>query len=357
MAGDYPAGVGVVWCGEPRSFTGGRDTPVRLSVVHTTEGHAGATAAEDGCTIDKNRTDGTSCHVFHDNDSSRQEVLRRDTAHSAFYHGNTLGVHHEQCGTASWTSAQWSGGYQRAMIRRMARAVADDCVTYGLEPRRLSVAEVRRAFYGPAPYPKGICGHIDITNAFPEDPGSHTDPGPNFPWADFISMVKLFMSGSSTKESIMRYAFDGSWPDRPASLTSAGGNVVIVTDGLGMYFTQFVSFQLNECVDDASGVGVKTLTKGPGHHQMPTTWSFDTAFEQITGGCTYSDAGRGVASWQTVEVELSTEDIDAIAVAVADKVDVCNLEHDAIVDAIHDGLEGVAVNFTSTGKGTLVVPE
>ena len=191
---DYAAGV--TWAGPPRSYTTGRKTPVRLSVIHTTEGHAGADAAEVGPVIDKNRTDGTSTHCFHDNNSSTQEVLRKDTAHAAFFHGNTLGIQHENCGTATWTAAQWQGDYQQAMLRRCAAAVADDCRTYGLEPRRLSVAEVRRAYYGPAPYPKGICGHADITAAFPEDGGTHWDPGPNFPWTQFIGMVKEFLSGA-----------------------------------------------------------------------------------------------------------------------------------------------------------------
>jgi hypothetical protein len=203
---DYGPNAGVYWIEPPlpnNAWQPGRRAPIRLSVVHTTEGHAGADAAEMGHTIDVNRTDGTSTHVFHDSDSSPQEVLRKDTANSAFFHGNALGIHHELCGTAHWTAADWAGSYQQAMLRRCAKAQADDCITYKLEPRRLSVAEVRRAYYGPAPYPAGICGHIDITQAFPEDQGDHTDPGPNFPWDQYINMVKEEMNGVSSADVIV----------------------------------------------------------------------------------------------------------------------------------------------------------
>jgi hypothetical protein len=287
---DYPTGV--TWAGPPRSYTTGRKTPVRLSVIHTTEGHAGADAAEVGPVIDKNRTDGTSTHCFHDNDSSTQEVLRKDTAHSAFFHGNTLGIQHENCGTATWTAAQWQGGYQQAMLRRCAAAVADDCRTYGLEPRRLSVAEVRRAYYGPSPYPKGICGHVDITAAFPEDGGTHWDPGTNFPWIQFISMVQESMDLGGD-DDMRQYKFDAtSYPDRPAGL----GNSTVVTDGCGIYFERPDTFQ-SDAANLSGGMATVTVVKGSSSGTMPTGWSFAVAFASLTGGCVY-DGPSGVADWR-----------------------------------------------------------
>jgi hypothetical protein len=191
---DYGPDAGVYWIGPPRSWTKGRLAHgVKLSVVHTTEGHAAADAAEQGHVIDVNRTDGTSCHVFHDSDSSPQEVLRSDRSHSAFFHGNAIGIHHEQCGTASWSALQWQTPYAKAMRDRLARAQADDCKTYGLQVRRLTVAEVRAAYYDNGP--GGICGHYDITRAFPEDGGTHTDPGPNFPWSEHIAAVQHYVNG------------------------------------------------------------------------------------------------------------------------------------------------------------------
>jgi hypothetical protein len=53
---------------------------------------------------------------------------------------------------------------------------------------RLTPAQVRAAWDGGKV--RGICGHTDITKAFPEDHGTHYDPGPNFPWTAFLSRIK-----------------------------------------------------------------------------------------------------------------------------------------------------------------------
>lgn len=271
MATDYGPEAGVYWAGPPRSYTTGRDTPVRLSVIHTTEGHANATSAEDGIAYDKTRSDGTSCHVFYDSDSSPQEVLRKNTAHSAFYHGNTLGIQHELCGTASWTPTQWQGGYQQSMLRRAARAVADDCRTYGLEPRRLSVAEVRKAYYGPSPYPKGICGHVDITNAFPEDNGSHYDPGSDFPWSQFIGYVKEYLGGSASGEGeTMRFQF--------ATNIGGDGRTIYVTDGL-RYRILPQSYDIDGWMTSSAAGPVVLVSKLPGS----PPWSLPFLINSLCG--------------------------------------------------------------------------
>ena len=185
------------WVGPPRAYGKGRDgKAVRLSVVHYTAGSETRSSAENGAAYDKIRTDGTSCHVFHDPDSSLQEVLRRDRSNSAHHKGNRLGIHHELCGTAQ-TRAQWLDEASDAILWRAARAVAKDCVDYGLEPRRLSVAEVRASWYQYPAGPRGICGHVDITRAFPEDGGDHTDPGTGFPWDIFLDRVQQTIAGGA----------------------------------------------------------------------------------------------------------------------------------------------------------------
>lgn len=178
----------------PRAYgTGRAGYGVRLSVVHYTAGAESRSSAENGNAYDAVRTDGTSCHVFHDPDSSVQEVLRKDRANSALHRGNRLGIQHELCGTAQ-TRAQWLDANSDAILWRAARAVAKDCVDYGLEPRRLSVSEVRRSWTEYPNGPRGICGHVDITHAFPEDGGDHTDPGAGFPWDIFLTRVRQYIN-------------------------------------------------------------------------------------------------------------------------------------------------------------------
>ena len=175
---------------QPRAWGSGRDgRSVQYVVIHYTAGSERATSAEDGAAYDARRTDGTSCHYFHDQNSTVQCVLTRDRANSALYRGNRLGIQHELCGTAQ-TRAQWLDAASDATLWRAARQTARDCRKYGLPVRRLSVAEVRAAWYAPAAArPRGICGHVDVTYAYPEDGGDHTDPGAGFPWDVFLERV------------------------------------------------------------------------------------------------------------------------------------------------------------------------
>jgi N-acetyl-anhydromuramyl-L-alanine amidase AmpD len=182
------------WVGYPASYSKGRARPVQYIVIHTTEGPEGATSAEAGAAYDKRRTDGTSTHLFVDADSALQEVPYTDRAHAARFHGNEIGVQVEICGTARQTAAQWDDAVSRATLARAAAEVAEICRVYALPVRRLTVAQVRSAYYAPAgARPKGICGHHDVTRAYPEDGGSHTDPGAAFPWDEFLSMVDAEM--------------------------------------------------------------------------------------------------------------------------------------------------------------------
>lgn len=179
-----------LWGGPPRAFGRGRDgKSVMYGVVHYTAGSEGRSSAESGAVYDKARSDGTSCHAFADADSVVQEVLTSDRANSAFHKGNRLGVQLEICGTLQ-TRAQWLDPVSDATLWMAARWQAAVCRKYGLPVRLLSVAEVRAAWYQYPHGPRGICGHVDVTRAYPEDGGTHTDPGPGFPWDIFLARVR-----------------------------------------------------------------------------------------------------------------------------------------------------------------------
>lgn len=137
-------------------------------------------SAEDGAAYDARRTDGTSTHYFHDQDSTIQCVRTGDRAHAAYPIGNGRGIHHELCGRAGQSAGQWHDAASAGTLRQAARQVARDAAKWGIPLRRLSVDQVRG-------YQAGICGHVDISYAFHES--DHTDPGTNFPWSEFLAMV------------------------------------------------------------------------------------------------------------------------------------------------------------------------
>lgn len=179
----------------PRSWTNANRSSVQLIVIHTTEGSSHNNSAEDGAAYDQRRTDGTSTHYFHDNDSTVQCVRTEDQAHTARRQGNRRGIQHELCTRAKTGPAGWADPYHQAMLRRAAKQAARDARKWDIPVRHLTVDQVADGY-------KGFCGHYDITRAFPADGGTHTDPGPNFPWTQFLDMVRAELD-PTTKEDAM----------------------------------------------------------------------------------------------------------------------------------------------------------
>jgi N-acetyl-anhydromuramyl-L-alanine amidase AmpD len=175
---------------EPAAWGKGRDgKAVRYIVIHYTAGAERSTSAEDGAAYDRRRTDGTSTHYFVDQNSIVQCVLTKDRANAARHRGNRLGIQYELCGTAQ-TRAQWLDAASLATLKLAAKQVARDCLKYDIPARRLTVAETRAAWTKFPAGLKGIAGHVDVTNAYPEDGGDHTDPGTGFPWDVFLDLVQ-----------------------------------------------------------------------------------------------------------------------------------------------------------------------
>jgi N-acetyl-anhydromuramyl-L-alanine amidase AmpD len=115
-----------------------------------------------------------STHFFVDATEIIQSVPLANIAYGCLYNGNHRSVQFELCGVSNHLSD--------ATLRRAAPYVRRICDRFGIPLRKVSPAEIRNGV-------KGICGHADITAAFPQDHGTHTDPGANFPWATFIGYV------------------------------------------------------------------------------------------------------------------------------------------------------------------------
>jgi hypothetical protein len=192
-------------------------------VIHYTAGSEGPTSAESGAAYDKTRVDGTSTHAFADSNSVVVEVPDSDRAHAARMHGNEIGIQMEICGTAQ-TRTQWLDAVSLPTLRLAARWTAEKCALYGLPVRRLSVGETRAAYYGTVK-PKGIVGHVDCTNAYPEDGGDHTDPGAAFPWDVFLNLVSEELSKLDPKEDDMAKMFIVTDSTPPDKVCISGGGV------------------------------------------------------------------------------------------------------------------------------------
>ncbi|MGH3731708.1 MAG: peptidoglycan recognition protein family protein [Micromonosporaceae bacterium] len=181
----------------PRSYTKGRPSHdcsatgitypggARFITVHYTAGAEGYDDAEQGALYDQRRTDGTSAHYYVDADSVVQCVRTTDRAHTALFHGNMWGLHYELCGTRQ-SRSEWLDTVSRRTIRNAARQMARDMDKYSIPLTRLTDRELR------ARTVKGVCGHADWTDGWPEDGGSHTDPGGGFPWDVLFDDIASF---------------------------------------------------------------------------------------------------------------------------------------------------------------------
>lgn len=180
----------ILWVGYPKSYTKGRQRPIQFVTLHYTAGSEGATSAESGVAYDKVRTDGTSAHYYTDSvGPALQEVPDGDRAHTARKHGNEIGIHIEICGTVQ-TRAQWLDSTSMATLKTTAYVVAVLLKRHNLAFKRLTTSETRAAYYNPSgSRPTGINDHNACTKAFPEDGGTHTDVGPEFPWDVFMDLV------------------------------------------------------------------------------------------------------------------------------------------------------------------------
>lgn len=150
---------------------GGVRSTTQVVVIHATDNTA---SAANEAAYATRRADQTSAHFYVDGSSVYQALRLDHVAYGCLYHGNMISIQFELCGRSNQISD--------ATMRKAAPIVAEVCRRYSIPVRKISPSQV-------AAGTKGICGHLDITKAFPQDHGTHTDPGASFPWSKFIEYV------------------------------------------------------------------------------------------------------------------------------------------------------------------------
>jgi N-acetyl-anhydromuramyl-L-alanine amidase AmpD len=207
----------------PRSWTNANRKSVQLIVMHTTQGNVSDMSAENGANYSAERTDGTSAHYYCDSNSIVHCVRTADVAHTARSEGNKRGIHYELCTKAESSSSTWANAYHTAMLQRAAKQCAKDAKKWNIPVRHVTVSQLKDG-------EKGFCSHHDITLAFRQS--THTDPGPNFPWTRFLTMVQNEMDGIDMDEKTIAQAVASKFY---ADLTNSQGsglkNVMTASEG------------------------------------------------------------------------------------------------------------------------------
>ena len=158
---------------------GGAQTPAKRIVIHGTVSPCEAGGARNIAHFFATETNKTSAHYVVD----PGEVIQCVGDHTVAYHAppnqDSIGV--ELCDPVTGSAARWNDANHTAMLERAADLVAQLCLAYKVPIVKLSSGQLVAGQHG-------ICGHVDVSNAWHQT--THTDPGAGFPWDRFMTLVK-----------------------------------------------------------------------------------------------------------------------------------------------------------------------
>lgn len=159
----------------PCSHRRPRTAAVSLIVIHTNEGPEGPSSAE-GLAYYLARPDIVPGYHYVVDENSVVQCAQLNERVNGAGGVNDKSVHICITGYAAQTSAQWNDPASRA-ARENAEGIARQVAKLMGVPW-VQISDPRTQH--------GICGHVDVSRYYPESLG-HSDPGPNFPWSDFLA--------------------------------------------------------------------------------------------------------------------------------------------------------------------------
>jgi hypothetical protein len=152
---------------------------VRLLAVHSTEGNGTAQQLRDAAWWTG------SSHAINDEYGTlltpAEGTVPYDRASWTLRSGNPISENIEQVGWARYTRADWLA--RPKLLDTTARWLADRSKARGIPLVKLSPGDVA---LGKA----GVIGHVDWTVGAQD--GTHTDPGPNYPWDVVIAKARAY---------------------------------------------------------------------------------------------------------------------------------------------------------------------
>jgi hypothetical protein len=150
---------------------------------HTTESEGGNTSVVGF--LERTQNGSYQTMIDFDGEEVRMAPDNRQ-AWAAMNEGNRRGLHVCAMGRADWSRERWL--QEGKLLERTAMRYAEWSRLYDIPLVKIGPDEIARG-------ERGICGHIDITNAFHES--DHWDPGYNFPFEVVIARAKEILGGAA----------------------------------------------------------------------------------------------------------------------------------------------------------------
>lgn len=167
------------YAGPVAHSSGNGNLPVNRIVIHCTAGKGDAGHASGTAKYFQDPSATGSAHYIVDPKVTLQCAYDTVVCWHAPPNPHSLGIEIE-CSLANDGKGHWQLASHVAMMQRAATLVAVKCLEHNVPAVKLSVADLKAGKHG-------ICGHVDVSNAFHQS--THTDPGSYFPWSQFLAMV------------------------------------------------------------------------------------------------------------------------------------------------------------------------
>lgn len=170
----------------PAHYYEGREKTIRLIVIHTMEAPEGPQTAENIASYFASGAVVASAHACVDQDSVVVCLPPTATAFAA-PGANADGYQIEHAGFASQDGAGWADAASQSMLRLSAAHAREIAVAAGIPLRHLTDDELAAGH-------AGFVGHDQVSRVYKRS--DHWDPGPAFPWDQYMSLV----NGEDTTE-------------------------------------------------------------------------------------------------------------------------------------------------------------
>ena len=152
--------------------------PVTRIVIHGTVSPCRAGQAQATAAYFQAVTRPASAHYVVDPGQVVQCVSEATVAYHAPPNQHSIGV--ELCDPQTGPGSRWADDAHEAMLQRAADLVRALAAKHDIPIVHLSPVDLLAGR-------SGICGHVDVTNAWQQT--THTDPGPDFPWDHFLDLI------------------------------------------------------------------------------------------------------------------------------------------------------------------------